>query len=65
MGPELIAAFLFLCFVAGVAGRNRRIGFWGCFFCSFVFTPVISLLFLYFAAPRKTGPEGRLRPGQA
>ena len=49
----LIPIYLALCLVAGIVGRNRRIGFWGFLFCSMVFTPVISLLFLYFAAPRK------------
>ena len=53
MTPELVLAYLALCLVAGVAGRNRRIGFWGFLFCSVVFTPIISLLFLYFAAPRR------------
>jgi Na+/melibiose symporter-like transporter len=49
----LVIAYLVLCLVAGVAGRNRRIGFWGFLFCSMVVTPILSLLFLYFAAPRK------------
>jgi hypothetical protein len=53
MTPELVAAYLALCLVAGIVGRNRRIGFWGFLFCSIVFTPFISLLFLYFAGPRK------------
>jgi len=53
MIPELLVAYLALCLVAGIVGRDRRIGFWGFLFCSVVFTPVISLLFLYFATPRK------------
>jgi hypothetical protein len=53
MSAELAAAYLALSLVAGIAGRNRRIGFWGFFFCSIVFTPIVSLLFLFFAAPRK------------
>ena len=48
-----ILLYLMLCLVAGILGRDRRIGFWGFLFCSVVFTPVISLLFLYFATPRK------------
>jgi len=48
-----IFGYLVLCLVAGVAGRNRRIGFWGFLFCSILFTPFISLLFLYFASMRK------------
>jgi hypothetical protein len=53
MIPELVTLYLALCLVAGIVGRNRRIGFWGFLFCSMVFTPIISLLFLYFAMPRK------------
>ncbi|MGE5488374.1 MAG: hypothetical protein ACM3ZB_11210 [bacterium] len=49
---ELAAAYIFLCLVAGIAGRKRRIGFWGFFFASILFTPVLSLLFLFMAAPR-------------
>jgi hypothetical protein len=50
---ELVLAYLALCLVAGIVGRNRRIGFWGFLFCSMVVTPIISLLFLYCAMPRK------------
>jgi hypothetical protein len=53
ISPEFALFYLGLCFVAGIAGRNRRIGFWGFFFCSILLTPFISLLFLYFATPRK------------
>jgi hypothetical protein len=45
-------AYLVLCLIAAVLGRNRRIGFWGFLFGSILFTPFISLLFLYFATPR-------------
>jgi hypothetical protein len=50
---ELLVVYLLACVAAGIMGRKRRIGFWGYVFCSFIFTPVISLMFLYFAAPRK------------
>ena len=53
MGFELALGYLALCLVAGILGRNRRIGFWGFFFSSFIFTPFISLLFLFFSTPRK------------
>jgi len=49
----IILVYFGLCFLAGFAGRRRRIGFWGYFFSSVIFTPVIGLLFLYFASPRK------------
>lgn len=51
--PEFVAAYLALCLVAGVCGRHRRIGFWGFFFSSILFTPLIGLLYLYLAAPRR------------
>jgi uncharacterized membrane protein YvlD (DUF360 family) len=50
---ELVVVYLALCLVAAIVGRNRRIGFWGFLFCSVLFTPIISLLFLYFATPRR------------
>ena len=53
MGLELAFGYLGLCLVAGIAGRKRRIGFWGFLFSSIIFTPFVSLLFLYFATPRK------------
>ncbi|HTP25821.1 MAG TPA: hypothetical protein VMK12_09205 [Anaeromyxobacteraceae bacterium] len=46
------AIYLVLSLVAGILGRNRRIGFWGFLFCSILFTPLVSLLFLFFSAPR-------------
>jgi hypothetical protein len=51
--PLLVLAYLILCLLAGALGRNRRIGFWGFFFSSILFTPLIGLLYLYFAAPRR------------
>jgi hypothetical protein len=53
MTVELILGYLALCVVAGAVGGRRRIGFWGFFFASVIFTPFISLLFLYFSTPRK------------
>ncbi|MGO8792959.1 MAG: hypothetical protein ACLQVL_36990 [Terriglobia bacterium] len=54
MGLEcIVAGYLALCLVAGIVGRNRRIGFWGFFFCSIVLTPFLSLMFMYFSTMRK------------
>jgi hypothetical protein len=53
MSPACVALYLALCLVAGFLGRHRRIGFWGFAFCSIIVTPLISLLFLYFATLRK------------
>ncbi|MBN2009492.1 hypothetical protein JW960_09135 [candidate division KSB1 bacterium] len=46
--------YLALAIVSGWCGRQRRIGFWGFLFASIVFTPLISLLFIYFASPKKS-----------
>ena len=51
--PCLIALYMALCLVAGVLGRNTVIGFWGFFFCSCLFTPFVSVLFLYITAMRR------------
>jgi len=50
---ELATLYLALCLMAGILGRNRRMGFWGFLFGSICMTPIITLLFLYCAAPRK------------
>ncbi len=39
--------------LAGIAGRDRRIGFWGFFFLSLIVTPVLSLIFLFVATPKQ------------
>jgi hypothetical protein len=49
----LIPLYLLGSMVAGYVGRNTRIGYWGFFFVSLMVTPVISLLFLFFAYPKK------------
>ena len=49
----IVFVYLGLCALAGFAGRRRRIGFWGYFFSSVIFTPIVSFLFLFFASPRR------------
>jgi hypothetical protein len=39
----LVIVYLILCFVIGIAGRRRRIGFFGFFLLSVILTPVITL----------------------
>jgi hypothetical protein len=53
MSLEFILLYFALCLLAGITGRKRLIGFWGFFFASIIFTPFVSLLFLFFATPRK------------
>jgi hypothetical protein len=63
MGLELLLLFLAASLLAAVLGRRRRIGFWGFFFASMVFSPVVTLSFLYFATPvevaKRTGASGK------
>jgi hypothetical protein len=53
MTPEAALIYLGLCLAVGIAGRRRRIGFWGFFFASIIFTPCISLPFLFLSMSRK------------
>jgi hypothetical protein len=53
MSLEFVLSYLALCVVAGFAGRKRRIGFWGFLFASVIFTPIVGLLFLYWATPQR------------
>jgi len=59
MSPELLAVYAGLCVLAGIVGRNRRIGFWGYLFLSFLFTPCLCLLFLLLSTHRKVVKRAR------
>ncbi len=54
MSLEFLLPYLALSLAAAIAGRKRRIGFWGFFFSSIIFTPFVSLLFLYCATPQRS-----------
>jgi hypothetical protein len=43
---QFLAFYLGLCAVVGWCGLNRRFGFWGYFFFSLIFTPLLGLLFV-------------------
>jgi hypothetical protein len=53
-------AFVVLSVFVGALGRDRKLGFWGFFFLSLVFTPLLIFLILVFtksqppAHPRKS-----------
>ena len=49
----MAAIFLIFSIMAGLLGRDTRIGFWGFFFVSLMFTPVVSLIFMFFSTPVK------------
>jgi hypothetical protein len=39
----LVIVYLIMCFVIGIAGRRRRIGFFGFFLLSVILTPIVTL----------------------
>ena len=42
----LIGAYLIICFMIGLGGLDHRIGFWGHFLISVVFTPIVGVIVL-------------------
>jgi hypothetical protein len=51
--PVFLIAYLLGAVIAGMVGRKTRIGYWGHFFAAILFTPIISLLFIFFTSPSK------------
>ena len=47
----LILVNIVLSYFIGFLGRNRKLGFWGHFFCSLLLTPVIGLLLIVATDP--------------
>lgn len=47
----LIAVYVCGSLLAGLFGRRTRVGFWGCFTLSLVFSPLLVLLFLVVLEP--------------
>ena len=39
----LVIVYLIMCFVIGIAGRRRRLGFFGFFLLSLILTPIVTL----------------------
>jgi len=50
--PVMFIALLFACFLIGLVGKNRKMGFWGYFFASIVLTPLIGLLLVLASDPK-------------
>ena len=50
---QIVVLYLLLCLVVGFLGRRRRMGFWGFVFLSVMLTPLVTSLFIFFAAPVK------------
>ncbi len=53
MHIKIVIAVVFISFLLGILGRNRKMGFWGYFFGSILLTPLIGLL-LVLASDKKT-----------
>jgi hypothetical protein len=47
----IVLLWVFLAMIIGFLGRNFRFGFWGYFFASVLFTPIIGVLMLVAAVP--------------
>jgi hypothetical protein len=54
----MLGANILACLVLAALGRDRFMGFWGVFFFSLLFTPVVGMIFLLL-----TGPDTRSRRG--
>ncbi len=51
--PISIQAIYFaLCFLIGVMGAKRKMGFWGYLFCSILLSPIVGLLVLLVSEKR-------------
>jgi uncharacterized membrane protein YiaA len=53
---------IFLSFIIGVLGANRKLGFWGYFFSSLLLTPFVGVILLCASTkkiPRKYGADSR------
>lgn len=55
MIPSIII-LLALSAIVGYVGKGRKFGFWGYFFCSVLFTPIIGLI-ITFASDKRPAPE--------
>jgi hypothetical protein len=51
--PALIGLWLVLAIIIGFFGRKYRFGFWGFFFATVLFTPIIGTLMLIGAMPKR------------
>jgi hypothetical protein len=58
--PELLL-YVVVCALTGIAGMDRRLGFFMTFFLALVFTPLIVLPILLISGPLRRG-EWRRRP---
>jgi hypothetical protein len=57
----LILAWLLSAILIGFFGRHRRFGFWGYFFSSILFTPIVGVLLLIAAIPTRDERKAQRR----
>lgn len=50
--------YVLVCVLVGYLGRDTQIGFWGFFFLSILFTPLIGVFILAVSAPRRLREKG-------
>lgn len=51
--PWLLLFYSVGCVLVAWYGKNSRIGYWGFLILSFVVTPVLAFIFLFFSTPAK------------
>ena len=51
--PWFLVVYALACILVGSLARNTRIGYWGFLILSFVLTPLVTALFLFFSTPKK------------
>ena len=51
--------YVLLSFVIAVLGTNRKLGFWGYFFYSLLFTPLLGIIILCASSRTVPGKSGR------
>ena len=49
----LIIVYLFICYLVGLTGKNRKFGFYGYFFTSIFITPLVGLILVLASDSRK------------
>lgn len=53
MGFTIPFGYIFISFIVGYLGRNRKMGFWGYFFATLLLTPFVGVVLLLVSDKRK------------
>jgi hypothetical protein len=65
MGPLILGAiYLVACILVGLVGARRSMGFFGAFFFSLIFTPIVVILILQLTQSRDRLRRDRHRPSK-